>query len=128
MTQEHVKKSVPQEQLQEHENITHTSKLPQSNKLRHQESLWLEYLQSGGNPRTTTPTGARGEPRSSKLPQGIAGGGDARRQRKETASQPEEPVMKRSQRKIQSQIAEMEHRGEELGRRRVEDPRESPLS
>ena len=29
--------------------------------------------------------------------------------------------MKRSQRKTQSQIAEKEHRGEELGRRRVED-------
>ena len=25
-------------------------------KLRHQESLWREDLQSGGNPRTTTPT------------------------------------------------------------------------
>ena len=33
--------------------------------------------------------------------------------------------MKRGQRKRQSQIAEKEHRGEELGRRRVEDPRES---
>ena len=33
--------------------------------------------------------------------------------------------MKRSQRKKQRQIAEMEHRGEELGRRRVEDLRES---
>ena len=36
--------------------------------------------------------------------------------------------MKRSQRKRQSQIAEMEHRGEELGRRRVGDPRESHLA
>ena len=26
-------------------------------KLRHQEALWREDLQSGGNPRTTTPTG-----------------------------------------------------------------------
>ena len=33
--------------------------------------------------------------------------------------------MKRSQRQRQSQIAEKEHRGEELGRRRVEDLRES---
>ena len=33
--------------------------------------------------------------------------------------------MKSSQRKRQRQIAEKEHRGEELGRRRVEDPRES---
>ena len=45
--------------------------------------------------------------------------------RTETASQPEEPVMRRSHRKRQRQIAEMEHRSEELGRRRVEDPRES---
>ena len=66
--------------------------------------------------------GARGEPRSSKLPQSR---GDARRQRTETMSQPEEPVMKKSQRKRQSQIAEMEHRCKELGRRRVEDLRES---
>ena len=69
--------------------------------------------------------GARGEFWSSKLPQGIAGGGDARRQRTETEPQPEEPVLKRSQRKRQSQTAEKEHRGEELGRRRAEDLRES---
>ena len=67
--------------------------------------------------------GARGELRSSKLPQSSAGGGDARRQRKETEAQPEEPVVTRTQRK--SQIAENEQRGEELGRRRVEDLRES---
>ena len=30
---------------------------PSVDKLRHQESLWREDLQSGGNPRTTTPTG-----------------------------------------------------------------------
>ena len=54
-----------------------------------------------------------------------AGGGDARRRRTETISQPEEPVMKRSQRKRESQIAEKERRGEELARRRVEDLRES---
>ena len=35
----------------------------------------------------------------------------------ETASPPEEPVMKRSQRTRQRQIAEKEHGGEELGRR-----------
>ena len=29
---------------------------PSVDKLRHQESLWREDLQSGGNPRTTTPT------------------------------------------------------------------------
>ena len=28
-------------------------------KLRHQASLWREVLQSGGNPRTTTPTGKK---------------------------------------------------------------------
>ena len=31
---------------------------PSVDKLRHQESLWREDLQSGGNPRTTTPTSA----------------------------------------------------------------------
>ena len=30
---------------------------PWVDKLHHQESLWREDLQSGGNPRTTTPTG-----------------------------------------------------------------------
>ena len=30
---------------------------PPVDKLRHQESLWREDLQSGGHPRTTTPTG-----------------------------------------------------------------------
>ena len=69
--------------------------------------------------------GARGEPRSSKLPQSSAGGGDARRQRTETEPQPEEPVVKRSPRKRQRQIAEKEHEGEELGRRRAEDQREA---
>ena len=29
---------------------------PSVDKLRQQESLWREDLQSGGNPRTTTPT------------------------------------------------------------------------
>ena len=38
------------------QNIPHISKLPQPTCLRHQESLWRENLQSGGNPRTTTPT------------------------------------------------------------------------
>ena len=55
----------------------------------------------------------------------VPGGGDARRQRTETEPQPEELVVKRSQRQRQSQIAEKEHRGEDLGRRRVEDLRES---
>ena len=69
--------------------------------------------------------GAQGELRSSKLSQSSAGGGDARRQRTETEPQPEEPVVKRSQRKRQRQIADKEHRGEELGRRRAEDLREA---
>ena len=30
---------------------------PSADKLRHQESLWREDLQSGGNPRASTPTG-----------------------------------------------------------------------
>ena len=30
---------------------------PSFDKLRHQESLWREDLQSGGNPRITTPIG-----------------------------------------------------------------------
>ena len=54
---------------------------------------------------------ARSEPRSRKLPQSTAGGAPLAaaiklRQRTESASQPEEPVMKRSQRKRQRQIAE----------------------
>ena len=41
------------------EHSTHPAHLqaPSVDKLRHQESLWREDLQSGGNPRTTTPTG-----------------------------------------------------------------------
>ena len=56
------------------------------------------------------------------------GVGDTRRHRTETISQPEEPVMKRSQRKRQSQIAEKEHNSEELGRRRAEDLAEVHLA
>ena len=41
-----------------------------------------------------------------KLPQSSAGGDDTIRQRTETEPQPEEPVVKRSQRKRQSQIAQ----------------------
>ena len=57
MTQEHAAQSVQQEQLREH-SVHHQplQDLPVDN-LRHQESLWRENLQSGGNPRTTTPTG-----------------------------------------------------------------------
>ena len=41
------------------EHSTHPAHLqvPSVDKLRHQESLWREDLLSGGNPRTTTPTG-----------------------------------------------------------------------
>ena len=40
------------------EHSVHTAHLQAQSvdKLRHQESLWREDLQSGGNPRTTTPT------------------------------------------------------------------------
>ena len=40
------------------EHSVHTAHLqaPSADKLRHQESLWREDLQSGGNPRRTTPT------------------------------------------------------------------------
>ena len=34
---------------------------PSVDKLRHQESLWREDLQSGGNPRKTTPTQGTGD-------------------------------------------------------------------
>ena len=88
-------------------------------------SIYREPMNTKWRKLTGGVGGARGEPRISKLPQSRIGGSDARGQRTETASQPEEPVMKRSQRKRQRQISEMEHRGEELGRRRVEDLRES---
>ena len=42
---------------QEHSvHLAYLQALP-VDKLRHQESLWREDMQSGGNPRTTTPTG-----------------------------------------------------------------------
>ena len=55
-TQEHAAQSVPQDQLQEHPvHHAHLQALP-ADKLRHQDSLWRENLQSGGNPRTITST------------------------------------------------------------------------
>ena len=48
--------------------ITHTSKLPQSTSCAIRESLWREDMQSGGNPRTTTPTGC--DPKNLRLSQG----------------------------------------------------------
>ena len=57
ITQEHAALSVPQEQLREHPVHHAHLQAPSVDNLRHQESLWRENLQSGGNPRTTTPTG-----------------------------------------------------------------------
>ena len=57
MTQEHAAQSVPQEQFREHPVHRAHLQAPSVDKLRHQESLWREDLQSGGNPRTTTATG-----------------------------------------------------------------------
>ena len=55
-TQEHSPQPEQQEQLREHP-IHHAHLQALSvDKLRHQESLWREDLQGGGNPRTTTPT------------------------------------------------------------------------
>ena len=55
--QEHAAKSGQHDHLQEHPvPHEHLQALP-VDKQRHQESLWRENLQSGGNPRTTTPTG-----------------------------------------------------------------------
>ena len=56
-TQEHAARSGQQEQLREHSVHPAHLQAPSVDKLRHQESLWREDLQSGGNPRTTTPTG-----------------------------------------------------------------------
>ena len=50
--------TLPSSTTQEHEghpvHRAHLQALP-VDKLRHQESLWRENLQSGGNPRTATP-------------------------------------------------------------------------
>ena len=56
-TQEHEAQSVQQEQLRAHPVHHAHLQAPSVDKLRHKESLWREDLQSGGNPRTTTPTG-----------------------------------------------------------------------
>ena len=54
----HALQSGQQELLRDHQvHNAHLQAFP-VDKLRHQESLWSENLQSGGNPRTTTPTGA----------------------------------------------------------------------
>ena len=56
-TPEHALHSGQHDLLQEHPvHHGHLQALP-VDKQRHQESLWHENLQSGGNPRTTTPTG-----------------------------------------------------------------------
>ena len=51
--------SSPTNPTTQREHSAHPAHLqaPSVDKLRHQESLWREDLQSGGNPRTTTPTG-----------------------------------------------------------------------
>ena len=41
----------------EHSVLSAHLQAPSVDRLRHQESLWREDLQSGGNPRTTTPKG-----------------------------------------------------------------------
>ena len=56
-TQEHEAQPVQQEPLREHPVHHAHLQAPSVDKLRHQESLQREDLQSGGNPRTTTPTG-----------------------------------------------------------------------
>ena len=56
-TQEHAAQPVQHEQLREHPVHHAHLQAPSVDKLRHQESLWRENLQSGGSPRTTTPTG-----------------------------------------------------------------------
>ena len=64
-TQEHAAQSVQQEQIREHPVHHAHLQAPSVDKLRHQESLWHENLQSGGNPRTTTPTATPGSHSSS---------------------------------------------------------------
>ena len=56
-TQEHEAQRAQHEQLREHPVHHAHLQAPSVDKLRHQESLWREDLQSSGNPRTTTPTG-----------------------------------------------------------------------
>ena len=56
-TQEHAAQPVQHDQLREHPVHHAHLQAPSVEKLRHRESLWRENLQSGGNPRTTTPTG-----------------------------------------------------------------------
>ena len=56
ITQEHAAQSVQHDPLQKHSVHPAHLQAPLVDKLRHQESLWLEDLQNGGNPRTTTAT------------------------------------------------------------------------
>ena len=51
-TQEHVAQSLQQEQLREHPVHHAHLQAPSVDKLRHQESLWRENLQSGAETRT----------------------------------------------------------------------------
>ena len=56
-TPEHALQSGQHDLLQDHPVRHEPLRAPRVDKQRHQESLWLENLQSCGNPRTTTPTG-----------------------------------------------------------------------
>ena len=56
-TPEHAALSGQHDHLQKHPGHHELLQAPPDDKQRHQESLWRENLQSGGNPRTTTPTG-----------------------------------------------------------------------
>ena len=56
-TQEHAAQSGQHDLLQEHPVHHEHLRALLVDKQRHQESLWRQDLQSGGNPRTTTPTG-----------------------------------------------------------------------
>ena len=69
--------------------------------------------------------GDRCRPRSSKLPHSSAWRRRHQKTENTDRTTAKEPVVRRSQPKRHRQIAEKEHRGEEFGRRRAEDPRES---
>ena len=69
----HATQLVQHEHLQEHPvHLAHLHALP-VDKQRHQESLWRENLQSGGNPPTTTPTEDVMSTRSQKDKQAMKG-------------------------------------------------------
>ena len=67
-TQEHAAQPVQDDQVREHPAHHAHLQAPSVHKLRRQESLWRENLQSGGNPHTTTPQVM--SPKSLRLSQG----------------------------------------------------------